>query len=143
MKLALNRDEVFPFFCDVRNLERITPRELHFHIITPQPIQIEEGTMVDYRLSLYGIPLKWRSKITVWEPPHRFVDEQVQGPYKMWVHTHRFREDEGGTVIDDTVRYRLPLWPLGELAFPLVQQQLRRIFRYRQQAIAAHLCDCS
>ena len=139
MRLPSRIDEVFPFFCDVLNLERITPPELHFHILTPQPIEIAEGTIVDYRLRLYGFTLRWRSKITTWDPPYQFVDEQVLGPYYLWIHTHRFYQENEATVIEDNVRYRLPLWPLGELAFPLINYQLRRIFRYRQKAIAEAL----
>ena len=135
MGLPLKLAEVFPFFCDTVNLERITPPELHFQIITPQPIEITLGSVVDYRLQLYAIRFRWRSEITVWRPPHEFVDEQIQGPYRLWIHRHQFSEENGNTIIKDTVRYQLPLWPLGEVVFPLLKLQLRRIFKYRQQAI--------
>jgi ligand-binding SRPBCC domain-containing protein len=139
MRLPLDIHRVFPFFCDVRNLERITPPELHFKVLTPQPIEIAEGTTVDYQLRLYGIPLRWRSRISVWDPPHEFVDEQVIGPYRVWVHTHRFLDQGGSTLIDDEVSYAMPVWPLGEAAFPIVRVQLARIFRYRQEATARAL----
>jgi len=135
MELPLKLTEVFPFFCDTVNLERITPPELHFQITTPQPIEITLGTAVDYRLQLYAIRFHWRSEITVWRPPHEFVDEQIEGPYRLWIHRHQFYEENGVTIIKDTVRYQLPLWPLGEVVFPLLKLQLRRIFKYRQSAI--------
>jgi len=134
MKLPLKLFEVFPFFCDIANLERITPPELHFRIITLPPIEITLGTVVDYRLQLYAVPFRWRSKITVWRPPDEFVDEQILGPYKLWIHRHRFYEEQGSTIIHDSVRYQLPLWPVGEVMYPLLSRQLRRIFKYRQQA---------
>lgn len=139
MRLPLDVHQVFPFFCDVRNLERITPPELHFKVLTPQPLEIAEGTTVDYQLRLYGLPLRWRSRISVWDPPYEFVDEQVIGPYRVWVHTHRFLDDVGATVIDDEVFYGLPFWPLGEAAFPIVHFQLARIFRYRHEATSRAL----
>ena len=134
MELPLKLTEVFPFFCDTSNLERITPPELHFQITTPQPIKITLGTVVDYRLQLFTLPFRWQSEITVWRPPHEFVDEQIQGPYRLWVHRHEFYEESGTTIIQDTVRYQLPQWPLGEVFYPLIRLQLRRIFKYRQQA---------
>lgn len=132
MRLPHVINDVFPFFCDVRNLQRITPPELHFDIVTNQPIEIVQGTQVDYRLRLYGIQLKWRSQITVWDPPYKFVDEQVHGPFTLWIHTHRFCDDNGSTIIEDNVEYRLPLWPLGDIVFPLIKWQIGRIFSYRQ-----------
>src|SRR3954471_17564127 len=108
--IARPRSEVFDFFSRAENLERITPPTLGFQIITPTPITIAEGTLLDYRLSMRGILMKWRSRITVWEPPNKFADEQVTGPYKQWIHTHRFYEiDAGTTLTEDEVRYRLPL----------------------------------
>ena len=133
--LPLKIDDVFPFFCDVLNLERITPPELHFCILTPYPVEISKGTVVDYRLRLYGIPLRWRSEITTWNPPYKFVDQQVLGPYNTWIHSHLFYEHDCSTRIEDTVHYRLPLWPFSELVAPLVHHQLGRIFRYREEAI--------
>jgi ligand-binding SRPBCC domain-containing protein len=133
MALSLKLTEVFPFFCDTANLERITPPELRFQIVTPQPIEITLGTVVDYSLQLYAVRFRWRSEITVWRPPHEFVDEQIRGPYQLWIHRHQFYEENGATDIQDTVRYQLPLWPLGEVIYPLLRLQLRRIFRYRQQ----------
>lgn len=138
--LPLPRDEVFAFFADAENLERITPPELAFEIVTDRPIDIREGTLIEYRLGLFGVRFGWRTRITAWEPPYRFVDEQVEGPYRLWHHTHTFVEAVGpdgepGTQMDDLVRYQLPLSPLGDVGFPLVRLQLARIFGYRKRAI--------
>jgi ligand-binding SRPBCC domain-containing protein len=138
MSLPLPRDQVFAFFAEGSNLARITPPELGFEIVTPQPIHLSEGTYIEYRLHLFGIPLTWQSEIQRWNPPEEFVDVQRRGPYKHWVHTHRFREEQGVTIIEDEVQYTLPYAPLGELVYPLVRLQLHWIFRYRQHAIRAY-----
>ena len=142
--LALPRDEVFAFFADAENLERITPPELDFEITSPRPIDIREGALIDYRLGLFGVRFGWRTEIVRWEPPYRFVDQQLRGPYRRWHHTHSFVEvaGDGGepaTRMDDEVLWELPLQPFGEVAYPLVRAQLARIFGYRKQAIRAIL----
>ncbi len=135
ISLPLPLEQVFSFFADATNLERITPASLGFHIVTPQPIPIQQGTLIQYRLKLMGIPFSWLTRIAKWDPPHEFVDEQLRGPYKKWVHTHRFCESNGECVIDDHVQYQLPLSPLGDIAFPLVRWQLKWIFSFRKQAV--------
>ena len=131
------RDEAFAFYADAFNLESITPPWLRFRVITPTPIAMDEGTLIDYRLALHGAPVRWRTRIAVWEPPHRFVDIQLRGPFSLWEHTHTFEPDEGGTLIRDIVRYRVPSGPLGRIAERLVvRRDLRRIFDYRHEAVA-------
>ncbi|MEQ9400964.1 MAG: SRPBCC family protein [Longimicrobiales bacterium] len=133
--LPLPRDEVFPFFAAAENLERITPPELRFRIVTPLPIEMRPGTRIDYRLRLSGIPFGWRTEITEWDPPRSFADTQLRGPYHTWIHRHVFEERDGGTLMTDEVEYRLPFGRLGQVALPFVRAQVGRIFRHRQAAM--------
>jgi len=130
-------DEVFAFFSAAENLAAITPPDLAFSIASPRPIRIERGTVIDYRVAVAGVPLRWRTLIEVWEPGVRFVDAQVRGPYRAWWHEHRFAADGARTVMDDVVHYALPLGPLGGLGHVAVRAMLRRIFAYRSHAIRA------
>jgi ligand-binding SRPBCC domain-containing protein len=133
--------EVFEFFADAQNLEAITPPWLGFRVLTPRPIEMRPGALIEYRLALHRLPLRWRTRIAVWDPPRRFVDVQVDGPYRLWHHTHDFEPDgDGGTTMRDTVRYALPLGPFGALAHRLlVRRDLEAIFDFRRDAIPALL----
>jgi ligand-binding SRPBCC domain-containing protein len=134
MTLPLPLEQVFAFFSQAENLERITPPEMNFQYLTPLPIEIRQDALVEYRIRLYGVPMKWLTKIALWNPPHSFIDKQLKGPYTLWVHQHLFHEDElGNTVIEDQVTYALPLSPLGDIAHPIVRWQIERIFNYRQE----------
>jgi ligand-binding SRPBCC domain-containing protein len=125
---------VFPFFSDCRNLGLLTPDDLSFAILTPGPISMHLGLLIDYRIKLGGVPFTWRSEITAWEPPFRFVDEQRHGPYRKWVHEHRFEEDGRGTRMTDRVDFQSPGGRAVHALF--VNRKVREIFRYRAAALA-------
>lgn len=137
--------DVFEFFADAHNLQELTPSFLHFQVLTPSPIPMGIGTTIDYRLNMHGFPMRWRSIISAWEPPFRFVDEQVRGPYSFWHHEHTFAEQDGGTRIRDLVDYGVPGgWLINTL---FVQRDLRNIFRHRikqmQARFAGHPVEVS
>lgn len=130
------RDEVFPFFAAAENLERITPGALGFRILTPLPIEMRKGALIDYRISLSGVPMRWRTEITEWQPNERFVDLQLRGPYRYWHHLHEFRDAPGGTEMYDRVDYALPFGPLGVGVHALfVRRTLHGIFDHRRRVI--------
>ena len=129
-------DAAFAFFADAVNLEAITPPWLRFRILTPRPIAMREGALIDYRLTLRRVPCRWHTRIDAWIPGRRFVDRQVSGPFRAWIHTHTFEPRPAGTLIRDHVAYRMPLGALGELARrTLIGGDLERIFDYRRAAI--------
>jgi ligand-binding SRPBCC domain-containing protein len=139
-RLEAPPDAVFSFFADARNLEAITPPLLRFRLLTPGPIEMGVGTFLQYALRLRGVPVRWDTLIQEWEPPHRFVDVQVRGPYRVWHHTHEVEPLDGGaaTLMRDTVRYAMPLGPLGEIARrALVTRDLDAIFAFRAERVPA------
>ena len=134
--IAAPRAQVFEFFSKAENLEKLTPPFVKFRILTPLPIEMKKDQFIEYRIGLGGVPVHWLTQISDWQPPHRFVDEQLRGPYRYWHHTHEFHEIDGGTSMRDLVEYELPLGPLGQLAHALVVQRLlKRIFDYRWEAV--------
>jgi ligand-binding SRPBCC domain-containing protein len=140
-RIAAPPEDVFPFFQDAYNLEAITPPFLGFRVVTPRPVDMRVGALIEYRLRLHGVPVRWRTRIEMFDPPHTFVDVQLSGPYRLWHHTHVFEPDgRGGTLMRDRVRYALPLGPLGGVAHLLfVRRDLRRIFEFRQRAVVRTL----
>ncbi|MEI7974120.1 MAG: TIGR01777 family oxidoreductase [Bdellovibrio sp.] len=127
--------EVFPFFSDARNLQKITPEQLHVRILSVNPEPLQSGTLIDYRLRIRGIPVYWRTRIENWQPPHQFVDTQLRGPYVSWHHTHRFEEIPGGTLMTDVVRYKLPVGLVGRwVAGAFVRSDVEKIFDFRRRS---------
>ena len=136
--LPADTEEVFAFFSAPENLGRLTPRWLGFQFLTPLPLEVRRGALIEYALHWLGLPLRWTTLITAFEEPHRFVDEQLRGPYSFWHHTHAFRSVPGGTEMTDAVRYAMPFGPLGRIAHMLViKRQLARIFDHRGAMVDA------
>jgi ligand-binding SRPBCC domain-containing protein len=131
--LVQSRAKVFEFFSNPRNLDRLTPAWLKFAILTPATSQLKQGALLDYRLRIRGMPIRWQSEIAVWEPPHRFVDRQTKGPYSLWVHEHTFKECDNGTLVGDNVEYAVPGGTIVQKF--MVAPDLKRIFEYRHQIL--------
>ncbi len=131
--LPLLPEKVFPFFADAANLETITPPWLNFKVLTPAPVAMEVGALIDYRLRIHGVPVRWRTRISDWQPPHRFVDEQLRGPYRQWIHEHTFEPRDGGTLCRDVVKYAVPFDFFLHAAF--VRPDVERIFAFRAEAL--------
>ena len=131
--LPRSRGGVFPFFAEARNLETITPPWLKFEVLTPAPIAMHPGALIDYRIRVHGLPIRWRTEILEWNPPHQFVDVQIRGPYQLWHHTHIFAERDGGTLCLDRVRY----CPRGGalINWLFVRRDVEKIFAYRQKRL--------
>lgn len=129
-------EDVFAFFSDAANLELLTPSWLRLKIITPKPIEMRTNALIDYRLSLHGIPFHWQTKIICWKPPHRFEDLQIKGPYRLWHHTHTFEAVDGGALLSDCLEYALPLDVLGRLIYASsVGRSVQSIFDFRNAKI--------
>lgn len=132
-------EALFPFFADAHNLEKITPPWLNFEILTPPGFEISKGSRIDYRIRLYGLPVRWKTEITEWEPPRGFVDFQLQGPYRLWRHRHTFTAENGGTRCDDVVEF----YPKGgALTYHLfVRREVEKIFDYRAEVLQRHFAE--
>ncbi len=137
----LEAGELFPFFADAANLETITPPWLGFRILTSLPVTMRSGAEIDFRLKLHGVPIGWKTRITAWEPPRRFVDEQVRGPYRVWRHEHVFEPLDGGTLMTDRVEYAHFGGPLLERL--LVRPDVERIFRWRRERLEGLFGSCA
>ncbi|SPE31053.1 Cyclase/dehydrase [Acidobacteriia bacterium SbA2] len=130
-------EKVFSFFCEARNLDRITPPELRFKLLGQSHLELRAGTLIDYELAWHGLPMRWRSRIEEWRPPTLFIDVQLKGPYRFWRHTHSFEARDGGTLMRDTVEFAVPFGALGDLYVGwLARRDVDRIFDYRAQQIS-------
>jgi len=133
----LKLDEVFSFFSRPENLGRITPPNLNFKIIKETPISMKEGEIIDYKISISLIPLRWKTLISEYNPPYKFVDEQIQGPYSLWIHSHDFEYKDGLTIVTDTVKYKPPFYFIGDIINKIyIKNMLNQIFEYRFYKIA-------
>jgi len=142
--LPLPRERVFAFFADAGNLDAITPPWLHFQIVSPTPIDMRPGALIDYKLRVRGVPIFWRTEIAEWNPPYQFVDRQLRGPYRQWIHTHTFEEKNGGTLIQDRVEYAVPGWFLEPLIHRFfVKRDIEKIFQHRSATIRDLLLEKS
>jgi ligand-binding SRPBCC domain-containing protein len=131
--LPLSPQDLFPFFADAGNLDALTPPWLHFQIVTPLPIEMRARALIDYKLRVRGLPIRWRTVIREWQPPYRFMDEQLRGPYRQWIHTHTFEPQNGGTLARDTVQYAVPFDFLMHRLF--VRPDIEKIFAFRREAL--------
>jgi ligand-binding SRPBCC domain-containing protein len=125
--------KVFEFFASPGNLDRLTPPWLNFTILTPATSQVKQGALLDYRLRIRGLPIRWQSEIAIWEPPRRFVDRQTKGPYSLWIHEHTFEERDNGTLVGDNVEYAVPGGTIVQKL--LIAPDLERIFNYRHKIL--------
>lgn len=138
--LPRSRDEIFGFFADAYNLQALTPDWVNFEIRTPKPIELRAGALIDYRLRIHGVPVRWQTEITAWTPPNRFVDEQKRGPYRLWIHEHRFTPQNGGTLCADHVRYAVLGGGLINRLF--VRRDVEKIFAFRRQKLEEIFGHC-
>lgn len=129
-------EKVFDFFSRPENLEKITHPKYHFTILTPKPIFMEKGTLIDYTIRILGFSVHWRALISSYNPPHSFIDEQIKGPYLLWHHKHNFKEKNGGTIILDSIRYAVPMGIIGRfLNYFWIRNDIKRIFKHRRKFI--------
>jgi len=129
-------ESVFHFFGNAENLNRLTPPHLDFEILTPLPIQMAKGTLIDYQLKIYKIPVKWKTEIIAWKPPHRFIDSQLKGPYRKWIHEHKFEAVGNETKMTDTVEYAIPGWIFSNIINNIfVKKDILKIFKFREEKL--------